>query len=52
MKVRKEVKEAMKELGIDRCRRGQLKPIGKILNGKDVVNPWSIRFLLCAGQTG
>ena len=37
MKVRKEVKEAMKVLGIDRCRRGQLKPIGKILKGKDVL---------------
>lgn len=24
-------------LGIDRCRRGQLKPIGKILKGKDVL---------------
>ena len=37
MKVRKEVKEAMKVLGIDQCRRGQLKPIGKILKGKDVL---------------
>lgn len=37
MKVRKEVKEAMEVLGIDRCRRGQLKPIGKILKGKDVL---------------
>ena len=37
MKVRKEVKEAMEVLGIDQCRRGQLKPIGKILKGKDVL---------------
>ena len=37
MKVRKEVKEAMKVLGIDRCRRGQLKPIGKILKVKDML---------------
>lgn len=37
MKVRKEVKEAMEVLGIDRCRQGQLKPIGKVLKGKDVL---------------
>lgn len=37
MKVRKEVKEAMEVLGIDQCRRGQLKPIGKILKGKEVL---------------
>ena len=37
MKIRKEVKSAMKQLQIEKLRPNQLKPINRVLDGKDTL---------------